>query len=139
MWNIPQVTIGVGSALALLAVILSVLVIVRRVTLKIEAGDGGHPLMSQAIRAHANLAEHAPLAILALAGAEALSGSTLGVMIAAALLVSGRALSAIGLSRSLGPSFARQAGASMTLLSMATAALIAIAALARRPLVLEGG
>jgi hypothetical protein len=129
MWHAPMVTIGAGAALALLAVVLSVIIIVRRVTLKIEAGDGGHPVMAQAIRAHANLAEHAPLALLVLAGAEAFAGVSAGVLTAASLLLVGRALSAIGLSRSLGPSFARQAGATVTLLSMAVAAALVIAAL----------
>jgi len=114
----PEITLITAAWLGMLGAGLAVAVIVQRVRLGIQAGDGGNPRMAQAVRAHANFAEHAPLGLVLLALLE-ISG-TPGRVVAtlAALLVVGRLLSAIGLSRSLGPSFPRQAGASATLLSL---------------------
>lgn len=114
----PAITPIAAALLGLLGAGLAVVVIVQRVRLGIEAGDGGHPRMAQAVRAHANFAEHAPLGLILLALLEI--GGTPGwvVVTGAALLVVGRLLSAIGLSRSLGPSLPRQAGASATIVSL---------------------
>ncbi len=111
-------TMITGGAMGLLAVGLAVAVIVQRVRLGIEAGDGGHPAMAQAVRAHANFTEHAPLALVLLAMLEFAGAPAVIVVLAGALLLVGRLLSAIGLSRSLGPSIPRQAGASLTILSV---------------------
>ncbi len=114
----PWIASGVAALLGLLGVVLSVRVIMNRVRLGIEIGDGGQAEMAQVVRAHANFAEHAPLALILLILSETTGSPKWLVLAAAALLVIGRALSAIGLSRSLGPSISRQAGASATLLAM---------------------
>jgi uncharacterized protein len=109
------ITLATTSVLALLASILAVQVIIKRVRLKIEWGDGANNAMAQAVRAHANFGEHVPIALLAL-GASELSGSHhLFTVSCAAVLLLARILSAVGLSRSLGPSIPRQAGASLTI------------------------
>ena len=119
------VTMTAGAALGILAAGLAVAVIVQRVRLGIEAGDGGHPAMAQAVRAHGNFAEHAPLGLVLLALVEVAGAPVALSMMIGILLLTGRLLSAFGLSRSLGPSLPRQAGASLTILSvvLASAAL----------------
>jgi len=78
----------------------------------------------QAIRAHSNLSEHVPLALLLLAFAEA-AGAWRGIVaLLAVLLVAARVASAWGLSHSLGPTSARQAGAGLTVLVTVAAALL---------------
>ena len=72
--------------------------------------------MAQAIRAHANFAEHVPLALVLIGSAEILGIRAWIVYALGGTLIVARLLSLWGLSRSLGPSFARQAGASLTIL-----------------------
>lgn len=116
--DFSAITLSTAGVLGLLGAALAIQVIVRRVQLKIEAGDGGHPIMAQAIRAYGNFAEHAPLAVILLFAAELAGAPVWLVLGLAATLVAGRILSAVGLSRSLGPSFARQAGASLSILAL---------------------
>ena len=71
MTSFPTITATVAALIGLLAVLLAARVIVFRVRFKVNAGDGGHAPLAQAIRAHANLVEHAPLALIVLAFAEA--------------------------------------------------------------------
>lgn len=83
-----------------LLLILSVLVTRQRRKHRVSLGDGGVPALSQAIRAFGNASEHVPaalagLAILALAGAPPLLIHPVGLV-----LFAGRALHAVGLSRS---------------------------------------
>ena len=122
----PVITSFYAGVLGVLAVILTIQVIVQRVQLGIEFGDGGKITMAQSIRAHANFIEHVPLSLLILAFAEVMGGNVLIIHGLGIILLLARLLSAIGLSRSLGPSFARQSGASATLLVIALASLYAI-------------
>jgi uncharacterized membrane protein YecN with MAPEG domain len=122
--TIPTVTALYAALIGLLAAALTVRVIISRVKTGIQAGDGGQPPLAQAIRAHANLVEQAPMALLLIAYAEA-TGSPVGVVHAlGALLVVARLANAWGLSRSLGPTKPRQAGAGLTVLVVAVAALL---------------
>ncbi len=120
----PVVSAVYAAVLGLLAAILTVRVIVNRVRFKVNAGDGGEATLAQAIRAHANFAEHAPFALLLIALAEAV-GAHHGVIhgLGAALVVA-RLASAWGLSRSLGPTPPRQAGAGLTILIITAASLL---------------
>jgi uncharacterized protein len=112
----PMITAFYASVLGLMAASLTILVIIKRVRLGVESGDGGKPAMAQAIRAHGNFAEHVPFTILLLACVESIGGVPLTIHILNVLLIVARCLSAFGLSRSLDPSLPRQAGASITLL-----------------------
>jgi uncharacterized protein len=113
--QIPSITLAATAVLALIACVLAIMVIIQRVRLKIESGDGGNPVMAQAVRAHANFAEHVPMALLAIACSELTGTSRTIILVCASALIFARVLSAIGLSRSLGPSIFRQAGASITI------------------------
>ena len=121
---LPTVSAALAAVLGLLGALLVVRVIVTRVRLGVNAGDGGHAALAQAIRAHSNFDENVPLALLLLAFAEA-SGTARWTIVAlgAALLVA-RIASAWGLSHSLGPSQPRQAGAGLTVLVTVIASLL---------------
>ena len=121
---IPSVAAAYAAILGLLACVLTVRVILNRVRTGVQASDGGDARLAQAIRAHANLAEQAPLALLLLVLAEATGTPAAVVHALAALLVLARLSSAWGLSRSLGPSPQRQAGAGLTVLVVASTALL---------------
>ena len=113
---VPVIAALYAALLGLLGAALTVAVIVKRVRLRVNAGDGGLPEMAQAIRAHANFAEQVPLALLLIALAELLGTWPLALHALGIALIVARLLSAFGLSRSLGPTNPRQSGAGLTLL-----------------------
>ena len=115
MSNVPVITALYAAVLGLLAAALTVNVIVNRVRLNVLSGDGGLPKMAQAIRAHANFAEQVPLALILIGLAEMTGIRSWIIYLLGGVLVVARALSALGLSRSLGASMPRQAGAGMTI------------------------
>ena len=122
--NLPMISAAYAAGLGLLAAVLTVRVIVNRVGFKVDAGDGGKPALAQEIRAHANFAEHTPFALLLLALAESVGAQpTLFHGLGIALVVA-RLASAIGLSRSLGPTAPRQAGAGLTVLIVTATSLL---------------
>jgi uncharacterized protein len=124
--QIPSITLATTAVLALLTSVLAIMVIIQRVRLKIEWGDGGNPVMTQAVRAHANFAEHVPMALLAIATSEVTGTSRTLIFVCASALVFARVLSAVGLSRSLGSSISRQAGASITIAVTVIAAITSL-------------
>ena len=128
--NMPTVSAAYAAALGLLAAVLTVRVIVNRVRLRVDIGDGGTPVLTQAIRAHGNFAEHAPLALLLIVLAEALGAHQGFIHALGATLVVGRIASAVGLSRSLGPTPPRQAGAVLTIVVTAATPLLILYRLA---------
>jgi uncharacterized membrane protein YecN with MAPEG domain len=110
----PSITATVAALLGLLAVFLTFRVIALRVRFRVNAGDGGQAALAQAIRAHANLIELAPLALLLLAFVEwSIAWRGVILVLGIALLV-GRLASAWGLSHSLETGTARKLGASLT-------------------------
>jgi uncharacterized membrane protein YecN with MAPEG domain len=130
MSALPIVTALYAAIIGLLAVTLTVNVIRNRVGLKVEDGDGGKAPMRMAIRAHANFAQHAPLALLLIGYAEATGNSRIIIHILGAALVLARLLSAWGLATVEGPSFGRQSGAGLTMLVMLGASLVILVRLA---------
>lgn len=124
MSAVPIITALYGAIIGLLAVVLTVNVIRNRVGLKINDGDGGSAPMRMAIRAHANLAQHAPLALLLIGFAETMGTSKIIIHVLGAVLVLARLLSAWGLLSAEGPSFGRQSGAGLTILVLAAASII---------------
>jgi uncharacterized membrane protein YecN with MAPEG domain len=120
----PLVTALYAAILGLLATILTVNVIRNRVVLKIDSGDGGNAKMGMVIRAHANFAQHAPLALLLIGITEAIGTGKTVIHILGAALVLARLLSAWGLSSAEGASFGRQSGAGLTVLVLAAASVL---------------
>ena len=119
-----HVTALYAAIIGLLAALLTVNVIRNRVGLKIDDGDGGNATMRMAIRAHANLAQYAALALLLIGFAESIGYSKLIIHGLGAALVLARVLSAWGLLSAEGPTVGRQAGAGLTVLVIAAASVL---------------
>lgn len=101
----------------ILLLVLSVLVTRQRRKHHVEIGDGGVPALNQAIRAFGNAAEYVPaamagLALLALVNAPPLLIHPIGLV-----LLAGRIVHAVGLSRSTEAGLARALGALATWIS----------------------
>jgi hypothetical protein len=115
-----------AGLLGLLLIVLAFNISRYRVGLKISFGDGDHPALKRAIRAHANLIENAPLGLILLLSVE-LQGFTAAVVhVLGATLVTGRVLHAFGLSRYEGASAGRAIGILLTWLTILVASLLAI-------------
>jgi len=115
-----------AGLIGLLLIVLSYNISRYRVRLKIVFGDGGNPEVGRAIRAHANLTENAPLALILLATVEAQGFSTIVLHVLGITLVVGRVLHAYGLTRNAGPSVGRAVGILLTWLMILLASLLAI-------------
>jgi len=122
--SLPIVTAIVAAILGLFAAALTANVIIHRVRLKIDSGDGGIPAMTQAIRAHGNFAEHVPLALILIAAVEMMGTAHWLVVLLGVVLVVARLASALGLGRSLAGTPPRQAGAALTLAVTIVASLL---------------
>jgi uncharacterized membrane protein YecN with MAPEG domain len=121
---IPTAAALYAAILGLLAALLTVRVILSRVSTGIQAGDGGNARLGQVIRAHANLSEQVPLALLLIALVEVLGTPAVWVHALGVVLVLARLSSAWGLSHSLGPTQPRQAGAGLTVAVVVVASLM---------------
>jgi uncharacterized membrane protein YecN with MAPEG domain len=124
MTAVPIVTALYAAIIGLLAAILTVNVIRNRVALKVDDGDGGNATMRRCIRAHGNLAQHAPLALLLIGFAESIGTPKSVIHALGAVLVLARLLSAWGLLSAEGPTFGRQSGAGLTVLVLLAASVL---------------
>ncbi len=93
------VTALYASLLALLFVVLSRNVIVLRRRRQVAVGDDGDPGLLRRIRAQANFAEYAPLALILMALAEIQGLSPILLHALGLALLAGRILHAVGLSQ----------------------------------------
>ena len=110
---------GFFTALFLLLMIgLSVAVVRRRMQAGVSLGDGDDKALRQAIRAHANAAEHIPLILIGLGALEALGAATAALLGYGGVLVVARLLHAMGLSRPNTANPLRQIGVIFTWLVM---------------------
>lgn len=126
------VTAIYAAIIAVLAVALAARIVPLRRRHRIGLGDGGNRELTRAIRIHANLVEHAPLALILMAACELNDGPTWLLHALGLSLIAGRGLHILGLSRSIGISFGRTAGMALTWSVMLFGALAAvILALAR--------
>ena len=124
MTGVPIVTALYAAIIGLLHAILTVNVIRNRVALKVDDGDGGKVTMRKCIRAHANLAQHAPLALLLIGFAESIGTPIIFIHALGAILVLARLLSGQGLLSAEGPTFGRQSGAALTVLVLLAASVL---------------
>ncbi len=115
-----------AGLLGLLLVALAYNVSRYRVGLKIASGDGDHPGLKRAIRAHGNLTENAPIGLILLAAVEAQGFSEIAIHVLGSVLVIGRVLHAFGLARYDGASVGRALGILLTWLMILAASLLAI-------------
>ncbi len=122
----PLTTAIYAAVLGLLAAILTVNVILNRTRTRVLYGDGGDASLMQAIRAHCNFTEQAPLAIILIGLVEAFAYRQMFVHALGAVLVLGRLLSAWGLATTPTLSFGRQAGAGLTIVVMVLASALVL-------------
>jgi len=120
----PTITAFYAALVGLLAAALSANVIRNRVAQKVDDGDGGRAEMRMPIRAHGNLMEYAALALILIGTAEAYGASKIAIYVLGTALIVARLLSAWGLLHSVGPSFGRQAGAGLTILTLLAASVL---------------
>jgi uncharacterized membrane protein YecN with MAPEG domain len=128
--TIPATIALYAAILGLLAAALTVNVILNRVRTRVDAGDGGVAKLAQAIRAHANFTQQAPIALIVIALAEALGARTVAVHGLGAALLAARFASAYALNRSLSQTPLRQFGGGMSALIMLAASVVTLLALA---------
>ena len=117
-----------AALLGFLGAALTINVILNRVRSGINAGDGGVPALAQAIRAHANFVEQAPIALIVLGLAEASGARGLVVNILGVALIAARLASAYALNRTLAQSPLRQFGGGVSVLIPAAASLVLLLA-----------
>ena len=114
--NLIIITSLYAAFLGFMFAALTINVIVNRVKLSVDIGDGGQAAMLRACRAHANFAEHVPMALLLIALAELIGSPSAMIHGLAAVLVFARLASAYGLLGSTGLTPGRKIGASLTIL-----------------------
>lgn len=105
-----------ASLLGILYIGLAFNIIRLRRKFKVGIGSGDNKFLAKAIRIHGNFAEYIPLALILLAVYELNGASVMVLHALGATLVVGRALHAIGLTKSIGISIQRQVGMMSTFL-----------------------
>ncbi len=103
-----------AALVALLAIGLAARVVVLRRRLRVGLGSGEEKALERAIRAHGNLVEYAPLALVLLLILETGEAPNLLLHGLGITLLIGRLLHAWGLSRRGGISFGRFYGTALT-------------------------
>ena len=122
----PTVTAIYAALLGLMVIALGSRIAWLRRAHRIGLGDGGNQQLARAIRAHGNLVEYAPLALILMVlcelnGAPAVFLHALGVT-----LLVGRLLHAQGLLSSGGVSVGRTCGTTLTWIALLAGALGAL-------------
>lgn len=117
------------AVMAMMSVVLATRVILGRYSAKVGLGDGENRMLARRIRAHGNFSEYAPFLCLLLIGLALLGAGETLVHAVGLTGLTGRVLHAIGLSRTGGPSWPRQAGMVLTFIAL-TGGAIAVLILA---------
>ena len=120
------ITAVYAGALGLFFVLLALRVIGLRRSAKVGLGDGGSTVLLRAIRVHGNFAEYAPFSLLLMALSEGLGAPALLLHIAGSLLLAGRVIHAVGVSRAPEVPLCRVVGMAAT---FTTIGILAVAAL----------
>ena len=126
-FNPPVITAAYAALVGLLAAFLTVRVIIFRGRFNVDAGDGGQPVLAQSIRAHGNMTEQAPIALLLIGFAEMLQAPAFAIIGLGAVMLLARLASVWGLSHSLHiESTARKSGAGLKVLVVVATALLVL-------------
>lgn len=116
--NPPMVTLLFAAVFALMLLVLSLRVVLRRREMRIGIGDGGDKLLARQMRVHGNFVEHVPFALLLLGLLEACGLERGWVWGFGGTLLLARILHVVGLSRSAGYSAGRFSGVLLTWLAL---------------------
>ena len=119
-----------AAILGLLAAALTLNVILNRVRSGVESGDGGVAGLMQALRAHGNFVEQAPIALILLASAEVAGARPLVVNILGVALLVARFASAVALNKTIKQSPLRQFSGGLSDLLLVAASVAILLALA---------
>ncbi|KNZ32175.1 MAG: hypothetical protein AD742_13860 [Methylibium sp. NZG] len=119
------VTLTTAALCASLQVALTALVTSRRIQAGISFLDGGDTTLTRRMRAHGNLTETAPLALLMIGFLEVTAAPRSLLLALAGLLVAGRLLHATGVLRR-GDSWARRLGMAATLFALSGLAVASL-------------
>ena len=122
------ITAVYAALLGLLVVLLSLVVIKLRRSLRVGIGDGGNRDLQRAIRVQGNATEYIPLFLILLAAFELNHGAPIFLHTMGTVFFIGRMLHAWGLYGTAGASTARVAG---TIGTMTALILLAIANVVR--------
>ena len=120
------VTAFYAALIAFLFLYLSRNVILARRTARVDVGDGGDKPLLRAMRVQANCAEYAPLGIILIGLCESLAMPAILLHALGLALVAGRVVHAHGVSKEPENFRFRVAGMSLTLMTIATAAFVAL-------------
>lgn len=112
-----------AGMIGLLFVLLSLQVIAARFATNVTLGDGGEKVLIKRIRVHGNCAEYAPMGLLLLVMAELQGAPDWGVHLLGVMLLAGRIMHAIGLSRTPQIIIFRRAGMVLTFVMLSFSAL----------------
>jgi uncharacterized protein len=123
---ILPVTLAAAGAAALINLWLAIRIGRIRTAEKILMGDGAHPALVAAMRAHANFVEYTPFVLILLALIELATGTTVWLWAIAAVYLLGRLAHGIGMTPSY-PSRFRMIGTIVTFVTLLGLALTAIA------------
>jgi uncharacterized membrane protein YecN with MAPEG domain len=121
------ITAFYASLLAFLFILLSARVIAQRREARVEIGYGESRELLRRARVHGNFAEYVPFALLLIGLAESLKAPAVVLHTLGLALLVARGLHAYGLSRSPHILRLRAAGITLTLITIALAALICFA------------
>ena len=119
----PKITLLFASLHVLLMLVMVARISTHRHGHKIGLGDGGDAVLARKVRVHGNFIEHAPLALLMLGLLELCGLPALWIWGLGSVLLLGRILHAVGLSRTAGYSVGRFSGTAMTWLALLLMAL----------------
>lgn len=119
-------TLLYGSILAVLLLLMSIRVMLLRRSHAVGIGAGQHRDLEKAIRAHANLIEYAPLALILMMLLELNAAPAWQIHSLGATLLVSRLLHAWGLSHHSGVSFGRAVGMLGTMLVILSAAVLGL-------------
>ena len=119
----PKITLLFASLNILLMLALLVPIVRHRRGHKIGIGDGGDLALSRKVRVHGNFVENAPVALLMLGLLELCGLPSVWLWVLGSVLLLGRILHAMGLSRTAGYSFGRFTGTASTWLAFLLMAL----------------
>lgn len=95
-----NITALYAAPLALMLVWLSVNVVKARKAAHVALGDGGHPGLLRAIRAHGNFVEYVPMALVLIGLAEAGHAPAILLHVLGCALLAGRIIHAFGIRQS---------------------------------------
>lgn len=121
------ITALAAALIALLFVALSLRVISYRGTAKVSLGDGDNVILQRRIRAQANCAEYAPLGLILLGLAESLPTPQIMLWGLGGILVLGRFMHGIGMTRAKPNVLLRLGGMNLTLMAILGLAVVLLA------------